>query len=83
MRSKQEEGSAKNRHMGKKRPSQPLLAVLVLVALFAVSCGAAGGEQAKNSQVAPEQSQAAADPGHPSLGVEDAPVVLIEYSDLQ
>jgi hypothetical protein len=56
-----------------EKPSWPLLAGLALVALLAaVSCGAA-----------PEESQAAVDLGHPSFGEEDAPVVLVEYSDLQ
>lgn len=56
-----------------------LLAGLALVALLAaVSCGTTGGEQA--TAVEP---QAPVDLGPPSLGEEDAPVVLIEYSDLQ
>lgn len=55
-----------------------LLAGLALVLLLAaVSCGSA------TERVAPEEAQASVDLGPPSMGEENAPVVLIEYSDLQ
>jgi hypothetical protein len=74
----------------------PLLAGLVLIVLLAtVSCGGAAGEQrAKESaederafvgrsQAETEEPQAEAALGHPSLGDEDAPVVITEYADYQ
>jgi hypothetical protein len=80
-----------------KRPAWPLLAGLALVALLAgVSCGGAAAGQgvkkptgdeaqaaAERSQLETEQPQSGANLGHPSLGGEDAPVVLIEYADYQ
>lgn len=75
----------------------PLFVVLTLVALLAaVSCGGAAGKQsvedpaeneqasADKSQTETEESQEAGEElGHPSLGEEDAPVVMIEYADFQ
>jgi len=80
---------AKNGHTEGKRPTWPLLLGLALITLFAtVSCGGAAGEQREDplvggSRVGPEEPQAGADLGHPALGNENAPVVLIEYADFQ
>jgi protein-disulfide isomerase len=79
------------------RATWPLLAALVLIVLLAaVSCGGAASEQraketAENEQASAERSQAetgepqgaGARLGHPSLGEEDAPVVITEYADYQ
>ena len=79
------------------RAPWPLFAALVLIVLLAaVSCGGAAGEQrAKTSledeQASVERSQAETEEpqgagaalGHPSLGDEDAPVVITEYADYQ
>jgi hypothetical protein len=55
----------------------------MLVALLAaVSCGATAGKQGAKDPVG-DGSQASGDLEHPSLGGEDAPVVLIEYGDYQ
>ena len=65
-----------------------LRAGLVLLVIFAVSCG--GGSSAEQRAEAPSENesvgseeQAAVDLEHPSLGDEDAPVVLTEYADYQ
>ena len=64
-----------------------LRAGLVLLALATVSCGGPSAEQrAKDSagdEPAEGEEQAAVDLEHPSLGDEDAPVVLTEYADYQ
>jgi len=78
------------------RTTWPLLAGLVLIVLLAgVSCGGAAGEQrakesAEDEQASVERTQAetrALQAGvaldHPSLGDEDAPVVITEYADYQ
>jgi hypothetical protein len=64
-----------------------LLAGLVLHVIFAVSCG---GSNAKQHAEAPSgnestktEEQAGVDLEHPSLGDEDAPVILTEYADYQ
>jgi len=80
----------------KTRASWLFLAGLVLIVLLAaVSCGgAAGGQRAKefseDEQASVERSQAeTGEPQagvalkHPSLGDEDAPVVITEYADYQ
>jgi hypothetical protein len=55
----------------------------MLVALLAaVSCGGPAGEQRAEDPVG-DEPQGGADLGHPSLGDENAPVVLIEYADYQ
>ncbi len=82
MSSRAKEGLAKNGCLDKKRPAPwALLAGLALVALLAVSCGSAGGVQRAEGPSGGEQ--AAAHLENPSLGEEGAPVVLVEYSDLQ
>ena len=78
------------------RATWPLLSGLVLIVLLAgVSCGGVAGEQrakenAEDEQASVERSQAetgetqaGAALGHPSLGNEDAPVVITEYADYQ
>ncbi len=92
---RREKGSSPAEHgrSERKRPVWPLLAGLALVALLAVSCGSSTGKQsakdpgpqasADKSRVAPEEPQAGADLEHPSLGDEDAPVLMIEYADFQ
>ena len=79
------------------RATWPLLVGLVLIVfLAAVSCGGAASEQraketAEDEQDSEERSQtetgepqgAGAGLGPPSLGDEDAPVVITEYADYQ
>ena len=64
-----------------------LRAGLVLLALAAVSCGGPSAEQRAEDPAEDEPAegseQAAVDLEHPSLGDEDAPVVLTEYADYQ
>ncbi len=80
--SRKNEGLGENGHFEGKRLTRPLLAGLALVALLAAaSCGSAGGEQRTGGSAGDEQ--AVVDLEHPSLGEEGAPVVLVEYSDLQ
>ena len=95
---RKKEGSAENECFKKgRRPAWPLLAGLALLALFvAVSCGGMTGKQstkdtADNQQASADKLQvgtkepqeAGQDLGHPSLGEEDAPVVMTEYADFQ
>ncbi len=80
--SRKKEGLLGNMRFKERGSTWPLLAGLALVALLvAVSCSGAGGEQRAGGSGGAEQ--AAADLEHPSLGEEGAPVVLVEYSDLQ
>jgi hypothetical protein len=78
------------------RTTWPLLAGLVLIVLFAaISCGGAAGEQrakesdedeqasVERSQAETREPQAGVALEHPSLGDEDAPVVITEYADYQ
>ena len=76
----------------RERPAWPLLAGLALLALLvlaAFSCGGATGEQrakdptADDSQTGADEARAGANLEHPSLGNEDAPVVMTEYADYQ
>jgi protein-disulfide isomerase len=64
-----------------------LRAGLVLLALATVSCGGPSvGQRAEDpagDEPAEGEEQAAVDLEHPSLGDEDAPVVLTEYADYQ
>ncbi len=95
---RKKEGSAENGCFKGRRPAWPLLAGLAMVTLLAaVSCGGAAGEQQRaegptedeqvsvdKSQVETEEPQeSGADLGDPSLGEEDAPVVMTEYADYQ
>jgi hypothetical protein len=57
-------------------PFAGLALLALLVGAFAVSCGGTVAEQ-------PAEPQASADLDHPTLGAEDAPVVLTEYADYQ
>ena len=59
-----------------------LVTGLSLLTLFvvAVSCGAA---EQQNSKEPAGEEQAAANLEHPSLGDDDAPVVMTEYADYQ
>ena len=75
-----------------KAPALWLFASLVLFALIvfgASSCGSAASEQSVEEgaedepQAGEDEEQAGAALEHPSLGSEDAPVVLIEYADYQ
>ena len=78
---------AVNRSVGEKRPAWMLFAGLALVALLAgvvaTSCG--GGATGKESAEDPTEGapQSGADLEHPSLGDENAPVVMTEYADYQ
>ena len=76
----------------RKRPIWPLLAnfaLFGLLVLVTVSCGGASGEQSAEGpakdepQAGSDEEQAAADLEHPTLGDENAPVVLTEYADYQ
>jgi hypothetical protein len=80
--SRKKEGLLENGRFEVRRPAWLLFAALALMALLAaVSCGSAGGEQRGVGPSGGEQ--AVANLENPSLGEEDAPVVLVEYSDLQ
>lgn len=57
-------------------PCAGLLLLALLAGAFAVSCGGTVAEQ-------PAEPQASADLDHPTLGAENAPVVLTEYADYQ
>jgi len=80
----------------RERRVYPLLAGLALLVLAAVSCG--GGEQRAENPTEDEtqsgsdagsgeagvgEEQAVVDLDHPSLGDENAPVVMTEYADYQ
>lgn len=71
------------------RSAWPLLAGLALLVLATVSCGGTVGEQRVEEpardepQAGSNEEQAAVDLEHPSLGDENAPVVLTEYADYQ
>ncbi len=75
----------------RRRAVRLLLASLGLVALlvFISACGGGGAgsqraEEEPSKEVASaETREAGADLGSPSLGDEDAPVVMIEYADYQ
>ena len=74
----------------RRRTVRPLLASLGLVALlvFISACGGAGSQRAEeepSKEVASVETQeaAGADLGNPSLGDEDAPVLMVEYADYQ
>ena len=79
------ESPVENGHIKKKRPIGPFLAGLALVvaALFvAVFWGSTVGEQ-RAKDPAGYGPQGGVNLEHPSLGDENAPVVLIEYADYQ
>lgn len=94
---RKKEGSVENEYFERRRPAWPLLAGLALLALFiAVSCGGTTGKQSTKDTADNEQASAdklqvdtkepqevGTDLGHPSLGEEDAPVVMTEYADFQ
>ena len=76
----------------RRRVVRLLLTSLGLVALlvFISACGGGGGagnqraEEKPSKEVASaETREAGADLGSPSLGDEDAPVVMMEYADYQ
>lgn len=81
----------------RRRAVRPLLASLGLVALLVLipACGGGGaGDQSAEEEPAQGETQATAQKseeaqeagtalGNPSLGDENAPVVLIEYADYQ
>ena len=80
--SRKKEGLLENGRFEVRRPAWPLFAALALVAILAaVSCGGTAGEQ--RAEGSATDARAAADLEHLSLGEEGAPVVLVEYSDLQ
>lgn len=66
-----------------------LLTGLALLVLATVSCGGAAGEQRaeepteEETQAGSGGEQATVDLEHPSMGDENAPVVLTEYADYQ
>jgi hypothetical protein len=76
-----------------RRSARSLLAGLALfvpLVLVAISCGSTAEERDVEEDTENEQQAGAgeaqarvADLGHPSLGDENAPVVLIEYADYQ
>lgn len=73
----------------RERRAYSLLAGLALLAIATASCGGTAGEQraeesaGEESQAGSGGEQAAVDLDHPSLGDENAPVVLTEYADYQ
>ncbi len=62
---------------------------MVALLVFISACGSGGGAESQRaeekSEVASAETQeaAGADLGNPSLGDEDAPVVMVEYADYQ
>jgi len=94
---REKKNPAENGRVGGKMSAWSFLAGLALVALFAVSCGSVtGGQSAKEpAEDEPraeveraqaekkEEPQAETDLENPSLGNEDAPVLVIEYADFQ
>ena len=91
---KDKQGPVMRRFEG-ERPAPSLLAGLALFALLvlvAASCGGTAGEQrgekesqagAEKTQSGTDKEQAVADLEDPSLGSENAPVVMVEYADYQ
>jgi hypothetical protein len=80
--SRKKEGLLETGRFEERRATWSLFAALALMALLAaVSCGSGGGGQRGEGPSGGEQ--AVANLENPSLGEEDAPVVLVEYSDLQ
>ncbi len=74
----------------RRRAVRLLLASLGLVTLlvFISACGGGAGSQRAEEEPSKELAsaetwEAGADLGSPSLGDEDAPVVMIEYADYQ
>ncbi len=80
------EGSAMHERFGGKGtiwlPFAGLALLALLVGAFAVSCGDTGAGQGAEPRDGGEE-QASADLDHPTLGDENAPVVLTEYADYQ
>jgi protein-disulfide isomerase len=78
---------AVNRSVGEKKPAWMLFVGLALVALLAgivaTSCGGGATGKERAEDPAEDDPQAGADLEHPSLGDENAPVVMTEYADYQ
>ena len=95
--SKDKEGSTTGQL--RKRPVPSLfagLALFALLVLVTVSCGGTAGEQhaqesaddepqagADKTQSSTDEEQAGVGLANPTLGSENAPVVMIEYADYQ
>jgi protein-disulfide isomerase len=68
----------------RKKPAWQLAGLALfalLVGAAVVACGATGQQGSEDPSGDEEQATAAL--GHPSLGDEDAPVVMTEYADYQ
>jgi protein-disulfide isomerase len=82
----EKEGSTMHERFSEKGttwlPFASLALLALLVGAFAVSCGGTVAEQGAEPQDGGEE-QASVDLDHPTLGDEDAPVVLTEYADYQ
>ncbi len=97
LRRRRKANPMKNRWFKGRSLAWPLLPMLALVTLLAaISCGSEVGTQGEEGPTADEQAsadksrveteepqEAATDLGHPSLGEEGAPVLMIEYADYQ
>ena len=94
--SQQEESPATSGRAGRKRPARRLASLALftlLLGVTVVACGGAAGQQSSEEPSEDEsragsdgrggEEQAAAELEHPSLGDEDAPVVMTEYADYQ
>jgi hypothetical protein len=79
----EEEGSAMHeRFCGKETIWLPFAGLALLVGAFAVSCGGTAAEQGAEPRDGYEE-RASVELDHPTLGDENAPVVLSEYADYQ
>jgi hypothetical protein len=55
----------------------------LLIGIFAVSCGASPGGEARQGEQRSEDPAAAEGVNNPTLGAADAPVEMIEWGDFQ
>jgi protein-disulfide isomerase len=83
--SQQEECPGGSGWVARKRPAWQLAGLALfalLVGVAVVACGATG-QQGSEDDPSGDDEQATAALEHPSLGDEDAPVVMTEYADYQ